>query len=119
MSELLTTLREYGADVDGVMERFMDDEELLLTCIQEILAQNDIEALKNAVVSKEYDGAFEYAHALKGVTGNLGLTPLYDEICVLVESLRHKKLDHVDEEMEQVLKAWDTFYDKCLCIKDM
>ena len=32
--------------------------------------------------------AFEAAHTLKGVTGNMGLTPLYDAVCTIVEPLR-------------------------------
>ena len=29
----------------------------------------------------DLDGAFEAAHTLKGVAGNLGLTPLYRSVC--------------------------------------
>ena len=36
----------------------------------------------------DLDGAFEAAHTLKGVAGNLGLTPLYRSVCAVVEPLR-------------------------------
>ncbi len=35
-------------------------------------------------------GAFEAAHTLKGVAGNLGLTPLYEAVCAIVEPLRSR-----------------------------
>ena len=35
--------------------------------------------------------AFEAAHTLKGVTGNMGLTPLYDAVCTIVEPLRTRE----------------------------
>ncbi len=41
-------------------------------------------------MKKKYDEAFEDAHALKGVAGNLHLTSLYDAISQLVEPLRQK-----------------------------
>ena len=36
------------------------------------------------------DDAFEHAHALKGVVGNLALTPLYETVSEITENLRAK-----------------------------
>ena len=38
----------------------------------------------------DLDAAFEAAHALKGVLGNLGLTPLYEPVAEMTECLRSK-----------------------------
>ncbi|MCR5102824.1 MAG: Hpt domain-containing protein, partial [Butyrivibrio sp.] len=40
---------------------------------------------------KNYDEAFNVAHAIKGVAGNLALTPLFDEISDMTEHLRQKE----------------------------
>ena len=37
------------------------------------------------------DEAFEAAHALKGVIGNLALSPIYDPLAEMTEMLRAKK----------------------------
>ncbi|MBR5658308.1 MAG: Hpt domain-containing protein, partial [Lachnospiraceae bacterium] len=37
---------------------------------------------------RDLKGAFEAAHALKGVLGNLSLTPLYEIVCEITELLR-------------------------------
>ena len=39
-------------------------------------------------MKKNYKEAFEAAHSLKGVLGNLSLTPLYDKVCEITELLR-------------------------------
>ena len=38
----------------------------------------------------DLDAAFEAAHALKGVTGNLALTPIYEPVQVVTELLRSR-----------------------------
>ena len=102
MSSFLEKFAAYGGDVDGVMDRFMEDEELLMTCLKQFVDADEMEVLKDDIEKKDYKHAFETAHALKGVTGNLGLTPLYDTVCVLVESLRAGIYDHVDEQFNAV-----------------
>ncbi|MCR5345283.1 MAG: Hpt domain-containing protein [Lachnospiraceae bacterium] len=102
MSKLLDGMTAYGADIEGVLDRFMDDEELYATCLQEFVETTNITELKNNIESGSYDNAFEIAHALKGVAGNLGLVPLFDSSCVLVESLRHKNYDNLTAEFNDV-----------------
>ena len=58
----------------------------------------------------DLDGAFQAAHTLKGVSGNLGLTPLYEVVCDIVEPLRHGEkrsdypamLEKIEEEFAKV-----------------
>ncbi len=109
MSNYLDILRDYGADIDGVMDRFMDDEELLADCLVEFMGEDQLLKLRAAIESKDYEESFEVAHALKGVSGNLGLTPLFDKVCVLVESLRAKDYGPVENEFSDVCDAYDKF----------
>ena len=109
MSRLLDCMTSYGADIEGVLDRFMDDEELYATCLQEFVETTDITKLKSDIDAGSYDEAFEIAHAFKGVTGNLGLTPLFESACVLVESLRHKKYDNLDNEYGDVNEKFKDF----------
>lgn len=97
MSELLDKCRAYGADVDGTMERLLNDEELFEICLQSFTEDAGFAGLKSAVEAKDYKAAFEHAHALKDVAGNLGLTPLFQAISGLVEALRVDDVSKVDD----------------------
>ncbi len=101
MSALIDDLKAYGADTEGAMERLVDDEELYMTCLVSFKDDPCFPALDQAFSSKDYKVAFEQAHALKGVAGNLGLTPLYTSICNLVEALRASEFTQID-----TLKGW-------------
>ncbi|MEG2404528.1 MAG: Hpt domain-containing protein [Oscillospiraceae bacterium] len=97
MDTLLAELKEYGADVDGAMGRFLDDVDLYKSCFVGFLNDEAFQKLGNAILSSDYEKAFEYAHTLKGVTGNMGLTPLYSTICTTVDVLRNKDYSSLDK----------------------
>ncbi|MBE5905835.1 MAG: Hpt domain-containing protein [Lachnospiraceae bacterium] len=109
MSMFLEKFTAYGADVEGVMDRFMEDEDLLMMCLDQFVADDEIAQLEECMGKEDYKQAFEVAHALKGVTGNLGLTPLFQATCILVESLRHGNYDNVDEELAAVVQKREEF----------
>ncbi len=48
----------------------------------------NVEVLKENIEANDLGSAFEAAHALKGITGNLALTPLYEPIVEITELLR-------------------------------
>ena len=109
MSRLLDELKNYGADVDGVMDRFMEDEELLEACLDEYLLEDEYSILKKCIDEHRYEDAFEVAHALKGVVGNLGLVPLFEATCIVVEALRAKDYSDIDNLFNKASAANDTF----------
>ncbi|MEG2378555.1 MAG: Hpt domain-containing protein [Clostridia bacterium] len=88
MDNMLAKLKDYGADIDGTMARFLDDVDLYKSCFAKYLQDEAFDKLGRALSEKDYKSAFEYAHTLKGITGNMGLTPLYSDICNIVEALR-------------------------------
>lgn len=100
-------LAAYGADVEGIRDRFMDDIDLYRMCFSSFLSDGSFETLARALEKKDYEAAFHAAHALKGVSGNIGLTPLYHAICALVESLREPRLDLLDAQYAAVLEQYE------------
>lgn len=78
----------YGADYAATMERFMGNETMYLKLLDMLFRDENLKKLGQAVAEKDYTAAFEAAHTLKGVVGNMGLTPLYDAVCAIVEPLR-------------------------------
>ena len=91
MSILMKRLDEYGADVEGAMARFLNDEELYESCFASFLKDEVFFRLSEALECGDYERAFEAAHTLKGVAGNMGLTPMYCAVCAIVEPLRKKE----------------------------
>lgn len=106
MDMTIDKLKNYGADFEGALKRFVDDAEFYCACLVEIKDDKNFNILENAINTKDYVLAFDAAHTLKGVTGNLGLTPLYISVCALVESLRVKEYGHIDMEYETVSRQY-------------
>ena len=105
MSELINRLRSYGADMNATMERFVGDEALYDRCFRMFLQDPSFADLEKALSQKDYTAAFNAAHTLKGVAGNLGLTPLYAKICEIVEALRHQDYSNLTQQHEAILSA--------------
>ena len=109
MDELRRIMENYDTDVDGLEERFLGDRELILTCFKQFKEEKGFASLKEAVEDQNYQSAFEYAHGLKGVSGNLSLQTLYHAICDLVEHLRRHQYEFVEEELKLVLQEYEKF----------
>ncbi len=84
----LESLKEFGADINEGLARCMNNEEFYLKMITMGLADERFEALGSVLEAKDLDTAFEIAHALKGVLGNLALTPIYEPVSEMTERLR-------------------------------
>ena len=79
MGNFRAAFEAYGADYDGTMRRFLGNEAMYLRVLGMLPRDGSVNRL---------GGAFEAAHSLKGVAGNLGLDPLYKAACAVVEPLR-------------------------------
>ena len=104
MAELLDKLRAYGADMDGAMERFMDDRALYADCLDVFLHDPAFDELDEAMKNKDYEAAFASAYTLKGVSANMGLSPFTVAISALVEALRAHRTEHLEPLYEAVLR---------------
>lgn len=93
-----------GADVDTALNRFMGKEELYLKFIQKFLNDKNLESLQDCYKNDDYEGVFASAHSLKGVSGNLGLNPVYDVSAQICDLLRGKEASEVDTEKLKELK---------------
>ena len=84
-------LRELGANVEEGLERCMGMEDFYIEMVELGLSDERFEELGPTLEAGDLDNAFEQVHALKGVIGNLALTPLYETVCELTEHLRAKE----------------------------
>lgn len=104
MNSLKAKLSQYGVNWTEVMERFVDDEELYFDCLHSFMEDPAFSELENAIRNREYEQAFDHAHTLKGVAGNLGLAPLFVAMGGLVEPLRNHVYDDIDSQYHAVQK---------------
>ncbi len=109
MSELIEKLRNADCDVDMALARFVDDVELYTEYYAQLLNDEGFELLGDALNDGNKQEAFDHAHALKGIIGNMGLTPLYEIICDIVEPLRIDEDDDVYENYEKLLEQKEFF----------
>jgi hypothetical protein len=106
----LEALRAFGANTDEGLERCLYDVPFYLDMVAMTLADGNFDALKAAMEVGDAHAAFTAAHALKGVVGNMALTPIAEPLCALTELLRGRDSLAAggDALLEQVLRARET-----------
>ena len=72
----LEALKDFGADTEKGLAMCMGNEALYLRLVGSVPGESRFDDLAKALEAGDYDAAFDAAHALKGVLGNLSLTPL-------------------------------------------
>jgi len=86
----LEKLEEFGANVEDGLGRCMNNEAFYLRLVGMVISDDKLDRLGELIEANELDGAFETAHALKGMYGNLSLTPVYTPLCEMTEYLRKR-----------------------------
>jgi len=109
--EQKTKLESLGVDLEETLERFVDNEELYLRCLGKLLQDKNYNGMFEAIDSKDPSAAFDAAHALKGVTANLGLNRLYLEMKEITEVFRAGSLDYDSGNMERIKKDYEEVVD--------
>ena len=105
----IDNLKELGADTAAGLTRCINNEEFYLKMVNMALQDANFDQLKDAVDAGDLDAAFEKAHALKGVMGNVGLTPLFDKISEITEELRARKEIDYSDYMDGIFAELEKF----------
>ena len=87
----IETLNDFGVNTKEGLTRCMNNEKFYFKMLKMGLASDQFEKLGAALDAGKLDEAFEAAHALKGVLGNLALTPIYTPLAEMTELLRAGK----------------------------
>lgn len=103
----LETLREFGADTEKGLAMCMGNEALYLKLVSSVPSEPTFDALSRAVAERDLDAAFDAAHALKGVLGNLSLTPLYEKASQITELLRGRTDTDYGQLLDELAKEKD------------
>ena len=90
-------LKSYGADVDEGLRRCLNDESFYLSLVSSVIPDKRLNELKETIENGNLEAAFEIAHSLKGMYGNISITPIYEPVCEITELLRSKtETDYTD-----------------------
>ena len=63
---------------------------------------NDLNRLEHAVANNDTQKAAEHSHSLKGASGNLGLTDIYEKARDIEDRSRENNLDGVADEIQEI-----------------
>ena len=105
MGEFREIFEVYGADYNSTMARFMGKEAMYLKFLDMLFKDDNLEKLGTALEQQDYEAAFAAAHTLKGVVGNMGLTPLFNAVCAIVESLRKREVPEDYNVLYQIVQT--------------
>ncbi len=98
---MLEELEKLDVNVDEAMQRFMNKAELYERMLKKLPNMMNGTQVMEAIESGNIDGAIETAHTLKGVLGNLSITPLYKAYTEIVALLRKNELDEAKKILEE------------------
>ena len=106
-------LIDYGADTETALGRCFGNQDFYLRLVNMVPASAEFDKLAAAVEAGDLDDAFNQAHALKGILGNLSLTPAYDKVCEITELLRTKAQMDYSGMVSQILQERDALKEMC------
>ena len=114
MGNFKSVFEAYGGDYDVTMSRFRGKETLYMKILGMMFQDENLKKLGTAIEENDLDAAFEAAHTLKGVAGNLGLAPFYDSVCRIVEPIRNREeredytqmYQEIQDEFSRVDELW-------------
>jgi len=108
-------LKDLGVDVEEGLERVMDDEplyEMMLGMYLDKVDENPI-AMED-FEAENLEGLIGRVHILKGLTGNLAMTPLFAGYLQMLDLLRNGRPKEAVEIYERILPVQTVIID---CIK--
>ena len=109
MHDVLKMLDSWECDIPQALQRCCGDTDFYLHWVSQFVRDPDFEKLDSAIRAKNYEAAFEAAHGLKGSSGTLGLTPLYEAVCTVVEDLRHGPRETLDDDYKAMRQSYGHF----------
>jgi hypothetical protein len=96
-------LQQFGADTREGLGRCMNNEAFYLRLVNMGLTDKNFAGLEEAVRQGDRKAAFEAAHALKGVLGNVSLTNVLEPILEITEDLRARTEKDYTAQIDQIM----------------
>lgn len=100
---LIDELAALGCNTKEAEKRFMNNTPLYVKMLKKFPAAVDETQVLPLIGSGDLEAAAAAAHTLKGVTGNLSLTPLYEAYTEIVNTLRNNEGDKARKMLEELI----------------
>lgn len=101
----IDSLKAYGANVEEGLGRCMNMEPFYMRVVG--MVKDDVGGnfakLKAAMAERDTGKVFEAAHALKGSTGNVALTPIFKPVSTLSDMLKGNTDKAMGPECDQLV----------------
>lgn len=101
--DLLSELEALGVNTQEAIRRFSGNAALYQKMLGKVAASVADNEVMPCLENEDYEAAVVKAHTLKGVTGNLSLTPLYEGYTEIVRLLREGKHGEAKPVLEKIL----------------
>ncbi|MDR0984561.1 MAG: hypothetical protein LBL93_06120 [Ruminococcus sp.] len=113
MNQLLTELKnKCSVDVDDTLNRFADAEKLYVKFLFRFVKDENFQKLKTQAETDTYDeNSIYYAHSFKGVSGNLGMTLLFEKFKEIESDINDNNFSAVNAKIQSVNDNYNLIID--------
>lgn len=108
---LLEELSENGVDINDGLGRLMNNSAIYEKLLKKLPDSINKQEVLSFIDSGDIETATRNAHTIKGVTGNLSVTPLYTAYTEIVNLLRAGKIDEARKLYVDTLPVQKTLLD--------
>ena len=104
---MLDELKALGVNIEDALQRFMNNSALYEKMLGKLVNNvKDIKVLPS-IEAGDYSAACDAAHTLKGVMGNLSITPLYKSYTQIVNLLRENNPEEAKKILLETIPVQD------------
>ena len=100
---LLEELKTLGVHVDDGLKRVMGNEKLYIKLLGTYVRTVKGQAVQPDFDSSECKEIIEKVHSIKGTSGNLSITPVYEAYAQILNQLRGGQIEEAREGIRNVL----------------
>lgn len=109
VEEVLNELAANGVDLEKTLHRFLENKDLYVKFLKKFLDDPNYAQMQEDVKAKDYVKLLESSHALKGLSGNLGLDPMFEKLSKMVSDIRANDYSDI-ENLNVAIKEYYDLY---------
>uniref|UniRef100_N2BHI6 HPt domain-containing protein n=1 Tax=Eubacterium plexicaudatum ASF492 TaxID=1235802 RepID=N2BHI6_9FIRM len=104
---LFEDLKQLDVDVDGGLKRIGGNEGLYKRLLNTFVKAMKAQQISPDFNTSDYEDVKEKAHAIKGTSGNLSITPVFEAYSQIMDLLRAEKPEEANEVLKKIIPVQD------------